>query len=202
MTEPDTDQLLTLAHAGDSMARQHLLMRHQEQLRHMITLYLDPRLSARIDSSDVLQEAMACAAGRLSDYLETRQIAFYPWLRAIVREALIDTHRRHVRAQRRSVYKEEQFPGPVSDTSAMHLANQLISSQTSASQRLDLQEAMHRVKQGLETLSPSDRDIVLMRCVEQLSTKEITEVLGITETAAKSRIRRALQKLAHIVGTD
>ncbi len=202
MNEPDTDQLLTLAHAGDSKARQQLLVRYQERLRRMITFYLDPRLSARVDPSDVLQEAMTCAIGRLSDYLENRPIAFYPWLRAIVRQAMIDNHRRHVRAQRRSVYHEEQLPGPVSDTSAMYLANQLFSSQSSPSHRLNLQEAMYRVKQGLETLSPSDRDMVLMRCVEQMSTKEITEVLGITESAAKSRIRRALQKLARIVGTD
>ena len=57
-----------------------------------------------------------------------------------------------------------------------------------------------QVKNALTQLSESDRELLLMRCVEQLSVDEITSVLGITETAAKSRLRRAMQKLTRLMG--
>src|SRR5262245_45240738 len=45
--EPNTDELLNRAAAGDASARAHLLSRHRQKLRNLIALRLDPRLAAR-----------------------------------------------------------------------------------------------------------------------------------------------------------
>ena len=42
---------------------------------------MDRRLTARLDPSDVVQEALADGVRDLPDYLTTRPMAFYPWLR-------------------------------------------------------------------------------------------------------------------------
>ena len=48
----------------------------------MVAVRLDRRLAARVDPSDVVQEALADAAPRpLDDYLRDRPLPFYPWLR-------------------------------------------------------------------------------------------------------------------------
>ena len=70
VTNPDTDLLITLAQRGDTSARHQLLLRHRERLRRMVVSMLNPRLSARIDPSDVLQDAFAKAAQKLPDYLK------------------------------------------------------------------------------------------------------------------------------------
>jgi hypothetical protein len=78
---PDTDELLRRAEHGDEQARQTVLIRHRQRLKHMVALRLDRRLAARIDPSDVVQEALLDAARGFDDYLRRRPLPFYPWLR-------------------------------------------------------------------------------------------------------------------------
>src|SRR5262245_37012531 len=99
--EPDTEELLDRAGQGDPTARNRLLDRHRQRLRALIALRLDPRLAARIDPSDVVQESLAEADGKLADYLRTRPLPFYVWLRELALQRLVDLQRWHVRAQKR-----------------------------------------------------------------------------------------------------
>src|SRR5438093_9616573 len=106
MAPADTEQLLERAAGGDAVARDQLLQRHRDRLKRMVAVRADPRLAARVDPSDVVQETLAEAAARLDAYLRTRPLPFYPWLRQIAQQRLIDLHRRHVQAGRRSVMRE------------------------------------------------------------------------------------------------
>ena len=56
----------------------------------MVHLRLDPRLAARLDPSDVVQDTLAEAHKRLAAYAQDRQIPFYPWLRAIAWDKLVE----------------------------------------------------------------------------------------------------------------
>jgi RNA polymerase sigma-70 factor, ECF subfamily len=103
--QPDTDELLRRTGDGDRHARGELLQRHRPRLRRLIALRLDPRLAARIDPSDVVQEVFAEADRRLGRYLRERPLPFYPWLRQLALDRLVAHHRRHVRAGRRSVLR-------------------------------------------------------------------------------------------------
>src|SRR3972149_795466 len=105
MAIPDgsTDQLLQQASAGDGQAVQALLQRHRSRLRRMLSIRMDERILARVDPSDVVQEAMFEANRRLPDYLRARPLPFYAWLRQIACERLEKAHRRHIGAQKRSV---------------------------------------------------------------------------------------------------
>src|SRR5215813_3591680 len=105
--EQDTELLLAAAAGGDAVARDRLLDRHRGRLRRLISVRLDPRLAARVDASDVVQETLADAAAHLTEYLGERPLAFYPWLRQLTWDRLIGTHRKRVRAGRRSVTREE-----------------------------------------------------------------------------------------------
>jgi RNA polymerase sigma-70 factor (ECF subfamily) len=68
---------------------------------------LDRRLAARIDPSDVVQEALADADRELAEYLGSRSMPFYAWLRRFAWDRLVEVHRRHVSAGRRSVDREQ-----------------------------------------------------------------------------------------------
>src|SRR5262245_33964409 len=122
--DPDTDQLLADASRGDAHARGRLLERHRPRLRRMVAVRLDRRLAARVDPSDVVQEALLEASARLDEYLRDRPIPFYPWLRRLAYVRVADAYRRHLRAGRRSVEREE--PAPLPDGSAMELADRLL----------------------------------------------------------------------------
>jgi len=125
MTRPkaDTEELLQRAAEGDTAARQQLFVRHQHRLRQMVAVRMDRRLAARVDPSDLVQEALMDAHRKLNDYLRDRPLPFYPWLRRLAWERLLQLHRRHLHADRRSVLREEPMALP--DESALQLANRL-----------------------------------------------------------------------------
>jgi RNA polymerase sigma-70 factor (ECF subfamily) len=177
------------------MAMQTLLARHRDRLRRMISVRMDPRLAPRIDASDVIQEALAEAHRELPDYLDRRPCPFYPWLRQIAWKHLVEMHRRHVKAQGRTVRREARLDMALSDPSTALLADQLAASGTSIPDRVVRREMLARLRQALEELAPQDREIVVLRHLEQLSLKEAAVVVGITHVAARSRYRRAIQRL-------
>src|SRR6516164_5317166 len=132
----DTDELVEQARGGDREARQQLLVRHRDRLRQMVALRMDRRLTARVDPSDVVQEALTDAAQELSDYLRTRPVPFYPWLRQLAWERLIELHRRHLHSQKRSVRREDVDFLALRDESAVQLAQRLLAPGSSPSERV------------------------------------------------------------------
>jgi RNA polymerase sigma-70 factor (ECF subfamily) len=201
--QPDTDELLRQAAGGDPGAREGLLARHRDRLRKMIAWRLDRRLAARVDPSDVVQEVLLEASGKMDRYLRERPLPFFPWLRALAGEHLAALHRRHVRAQGRSVRREEPGLLNLPDESAAELADRLVTSATNPMQRALRQEQRERVRQALGRLSERDREVLVLRNLEQLSVADTAEVLGISAGAVKVRHLRALERLrALLAGAD
>ncbi len=201
--DADTDELLLLAGRGEQLAVERLLERHRPRLRRMIEVRLDKRLSARVDPSDIIQDSLLDASRKLNDYLATRPLPFYPWLRAIAWQRLQDQYRRHLRAKRRSVKFEEPLV-PLPDQSALLLASQFIAPGTSPSQRLLREESQRRIRAALDQLNPTDREILVLRHLEQMPVAEIAALLGISEGAVKMRRLRAIERIRNLLdnGTE
>src|SRR5262245_12846323 len=203
MTSPDpsVEELLERAGRGDAEARCQLLARHAARLRQMVALRMDRRLAARLDPSDVVQEALLEADRRLADYAREQPLPFYPWLRQLACDRLLDLYRRHVQADRRSVNREEGTLPWLPDESRWELAARL-AGPSSPSVKARREEAQARVRAALERLSASDREVLVLRHLEQLSVKEVAAVLGIREGAVSVRVLRALQRLRALRGDD
>ena len=143
-TPTDTRELLERSLRGDATARQELLVRHRARLLRMVGVRLDPRLAARLDPSDVVQEALAEAARHLDDYLRDPPLPFYPWLRQFAWERLVKAHRQHIHARRRSIVREEHRRCSLSRESVRELARRLIAGGTSPSHHLVREEQRQR----------------------------------------------------------
>jgi RNA polymerase sigma-70 factor (ECF subfamily) len=193
--DPGTDDLIELARGGDPRAREALLARCRPRLLRMVAVRMDRRLSARADPSDVVQEVLAEAARRLPDYLRECPLPFYPWLRQLAWDRLIDLHRRHVRAGKRSVTREEAGVLDLPDGSALELAARLAAAGSTPSEHLLRKELRDRMRAALDRLAPRDREVLALRHLEQLSTRDVAAVLGISEATAKVRHFRALERL-------
>lgn len=197
--QPDTDWLLNQVGQGDRSATERLLERHRGRLRKMVAARIDGRLVARIDPSDVVQETLVEAHVRLPEYLVNRAVAFYPWLRSLAWNRLVDLHRRHILAERRAVDLEAGFAPGISNASAMVLAERLVSSGTTPPQRVLRDELILRMREALDRLSPADRETLLLRFVEQLSVAEASQVCGVPEGTLKTRQARALVRLKQLL---
>jgi RNA polymerase sigma-70 factor (ECF subfamily) len=191
----DSDRLLHLAAEGHSAAKAELLERYREKLRRMVAMRLDRRMAARIDPSDIVQETLHQAHQRLDDYFVARPASFYPWLRGIAWDRLVDLYRTHVDAEKRTVRKEQAWVGP--DPEAVgELVHQIaISSSDNPRRQAMLAEMQQRVHAGLLELNELDREVLTLRYLEHLSVLEIAEILAITPSAATTRHLRALKRL-------
>jgi RNA polymerase sigma-70 factor (ECF subfamily) len=194
-SDPDTEELLDAAATGDGSARGRLLDRHRQRLRRMVAVRLDRRLSARLDPSDLVQETLTEANRRLDDYLRDRPLPFYPWLRQIAWNRMIDARRFHLRPGR-TVGREE--PAGLPAESSLELAQRLIAGEApSAGLRRIEQQA--QVRAALDRLPERDREVLALRYLEQLSTGETAAVLGLSEGAVRVRVLRALRRLREIL---
>jgi RNA polymerase sigma-70 factor (ECF subfamily) len=124
--EQETETLVSLAIGGDSRAWHDLLSRHRSRLKRMIAVRMDAKLTARIDPSDVIQDVLTEAAQQLPAYARRRPLPFYPWLRQLAWDRLGKLHERHLRAQKRSVAREERECLSLPDRSAVSLAKHLV----------------------------------------------------------------------------
>ncbi len=196
---PEIEDLLNPAAAGDEIALRQLLDRHREPLRRMVAVRLDRRLSARLDPSDVVQEALADATRKLQEYARNRPLPFYPWLRRLAAERLALAHRRHIKVTGRSVCLEHVGTfDPFGGSSAL-LIDRLAASGTSPTANLRLDELRQRVRRALDALGEGERDVLVLRYLEDLSFADVATVLGITENAAKVRHFRALDRMRKLM---
>jgi len=190
-----------LATSDDPAAADRLWARHREPLRRMIGLRLDPAIGGRVDASDVVQDVLIEASRRLADYLKCPALPFHLWLRQIARDRMIDEHRRHRVAARRSLDRERSLAAPeFADRSGFDLAAGLRDpglTPAAASLRRELER---RFRATLDELDEDDREILLLRHFEGLSNGEAALSLGLTEPAAGMRHLRALRRLRARLG--
>ena len=164
--------LIARAKSGDVTALDALIRRHE---RRVCGLAL--RLLGNIeDAKDVAQEVFL----RMFRHLNTIDAArpLEPWLVRVTVNAARDhakRWRRHDRAD--GTARDCADPAP------------------SALRRLEAQDERQIVTDGLKTLSESERTVLVLRDVEGLSTREVAEIAGSSETTVRSQISRARVKL-------
>jgi len=199
----ETDRLLDDARKGEPGAVDKLLGEFREPLRQVIGLRLDPAVARRVDASDIVQDVLVEANQRLTDYLKKPDMPFHLWLRHLAQDRIIDTHRRHRLAQRRSVDREQPIARPTwADESSVSLIAQLIDTErTPTSEAIQL-ELQRRLNAAIDQLSEDDREIILMRHHEGLSNQEVAHALNLTEAASSMRYLRALRRLRGVLVPD
>ena len=206
MADPAGDEnqlLIERALTGDESALAALFDGYRGQLRRMIRLRLDRRLSGRVDSSDVLQEAYLDVRKRLDEYArDPAAMPFHLWLRLVAGQRLTDVHRFHLGAQMRDAGQEVSLHrGPFPQASSVSLAAQLLGKMTSASHAAIRAEHKLIVQEALNGMDPIDREVLALRHFEHLSNDETALVLGLTKSAASNRYIRALKRLKEILSS-
>jgi RNA polymerase sigma-70 factor (ECF subfamily) len=190
-----TCDLLEQIGRGDRQALDLLLTHYRPGLHAFVGFHLDPRLRARVDASDVVQEAQLEIVRRMDDFLNRRPMPFHLWARKTAYERLLNLRRDHRKRARRSVDREVAFP----DRSSLLLARPLLSGGPSPSQQVTAREFAERVASAVGQLADTDREVLLMRHAEELPYQEIACLLEIEPAAARKRYGRALLRLQNVL---
>ncbi len=196
----ETQELLAGAGQGQPAAVNELLDRHREALRNMIQARMDQKLARRVDASDVVQDVLLEASQRLDDYIRDPKLPFGLWLRQMAQDRIIDLHRRHRVARRRSLDREQQAARAFGDQSSLELAAQLRDPELTPAAATLRKELHGRFVEAIDRLEDEDREILLMRHFEQLTNSEAAQILGLSQPAAGMRHLRALRRLREVLG--
>jgi RNA polymerase sigma-70 factor (ECF subfamily) len=162
--------------AGDREAFTHLVEAYQIPVYNLAYRMLG---DAR-EAEDAAQETYLRAYTRLSTYQTDKK--FSSWLLAIASHHCIDRLRR----RRFTWLSLDEFP----------FLEQASGKRNHPEEAAIRQEERDEVHEMLDHLPPQYRTAVILRYWYELSYREIAEVMGITESAVKSRLYRAREKLA------
>jgi RNA polymerase sigma-70 factor (ECF subfamily) len=190
-----TQVLLDRVRDGDEAAINGLLARHREAIKRMIDRRMDRVVQRRVDASDIVQDVMLEANRRLGDYLANPTMPFQLWLRHMARDRLIDAHRRHRVAANRSVDREVSLSGGGDDRSAADAVAGIADRELTPAAAATWHELERRFAAAVEQLEDDDRQIVLLRHFEHLSTADAAAALGLSKPAAGMRYLRAMRRL-------
>lgn len=174
--------LVREAATGDRDAMERLLMRAQE-VAYRFSLLVCGRPE---DAEDVMQDALLKTYRNVSRIEEPE--AFRTWLYTTVRNACLMKRRRRVGEPAHFVSLEqgatsedgESMPIDVADHEARP-ADELV---------MDAWIDQH-LRTALLTLPRPYRAMIVMRDIEGLSTREVAQVIGISEANVKTRLHRA-----------
>ena len=185
---------------GDREALGELFAIYRPRLWRMVTFRLHPSLQGRIDADDVLQDAWLRAVERIDHFFEIEGESSFLWFRSVVTQTLLDLHRFHLGAQKRSTAREKSIDvgwatGSTSSSLAFHLSDSARSPSSNAS-RTELSKQLDSVLSGMNEV---DREVLALRHFESLSNREVATLLGMTEQAASIRYVRALGRLKQIL---
>lgn len=201
-TSVDPNDTIGRLRGGDLGALAELFVEHRDRLRRMVEPRIDSRHQARIDASDVIQEAFLDVARDLDAYLAGPTLPPLLWLRLHVARRLTTLHRQHLGTKTRDAGLEVSlYRGALPDANSAEFASMLLGRHTSPTQAAQRVERLPLVQQALNGLDPIDREVLALRHFEQLGRAEAALALGITREAGAKRYYRALKRLKDALAT-
>ena len=185
----DETALIRAAQQGDHAAFEQLVRAYdQSVLRLAMNLLRSPE-----DSRDVYQEAFLRVYRNLDSF--RFDCSFHTWLYRIVTNICLDQLRK------RKVRKEES---PVVDTREGPLdrmdAFEEDSADSDPERSMWNRELRKKIETALQDLTPRERMVFELRHYQGLRLRNIGEMLGTTEEAAKNCLFRATQKMRAVLG--
>jgi RNA polymerase sigma-70 factor, ECF subfamily len=167
----------------------------RDYLLVLARLQTDRRLAAKLDASDVVQEALLRAHQAKGQFRGDNPAAMKAWLRQILTRTLLDAVRDLGRAKR-DAGRERSLDAAVAESSC-RLAEFLAAEQSSPSAPARRHEQVVLLADALARLPDDQREAVLLKHAQGLSVAEVCARTGRSPAAVAGLLRRGLERLRH-----
>jgi RNA polymerase sigma-70 factor (ECF subfamily) len=169
--DPRDAELIAQWKAGNQRAATELVERHASALARFAV-----SCGARDDIDEVVQDTFVRAFGSLDGF--RGDSSFRTWLFSIERRLLMDRRR----AERRR-------------PAGVEIGEEDAATEFDALDDLVADEAHSRVRSAVDRLTPTQREVFVLRVTEGLSYKEIAQAVGTTEGAARVHYHNAMRAI-------
>ena len=178
-------ELIEKVRSGDHDAFEPLVREHQKKVYNLaLKLLRDPD-----DAEDAAQESFIKAYTSLDGFRADSR--FSVWLYRITYNICLDFLRRKKR--------ENEVSLSTDDDEGREMELQIPDERSSPEKEYEKAELRALIREGLDTLTPEHRQILIMREISDMSYADIASALGLSEGTVKSRISRARHSLAEFL---
>jgi RNA polymerase sigma-70 factor (ECF subfamily) len=184
--------------AEDDLVRDELLQRFRAYLALFARSRLGPRLQAKVDASDLVQQTMLKAHEKKDQFRGRTAAELLAWLRQILANEVAGVVRKY-QAEARDLHRELSVQTDL-DASSARLEALLALDQTSPSQCASREEEHCRLAEALGRLPTDQRDCIELHHLQGLKLAEVAELLGRSEEAVVGLLYRGLKKLRQLLG--
>jgi RNA polymerase sigma-70 factor (ECF subfamily) len=192
MSDPATlaeeDALLRRLRAGDDAAFEVLVRTHGGRMLAVARRLL----GSEEDAKDAIQDAFISAFKNIGTFEGGSRLA--TWLHRIAINAALMKLRMRQRKNEQPI--EPLLPAFRDDGHPTHPARPWKESADQAVQRREMRDF---VRQSIDRLPETHRIVLVLRDIEELDTEETGRLLGISESAVKTRLHRARQALRTLI---
>lgn len=189
MEDAQRQRWLEQARQGDRSALGHLLSSLRPYVRLLVRTLRDPQMQARLDDSDLIQDAMV-EINRSFERFDGASIGdLIAWLRPIVLRSTAHVLRSHRTSRKRSVALEDTGSDLTANTADRGL---------SPSEHVVRLERAARLAQAMDRLPDDMREVLLARHADDEAYAVIAERMNRSEGAVRVLYSRALQKLREL----
>jgi RNA polymerase sigma-70 factor (ECF subfamily) len=172
--------------------------RFRDYLRLLAGLQVGPRLRAKLDPSDLVQQTLLKAHQARARFRGHTEAEMAAWLRQILARTLADAAR-DLGRERRDLRRERSLEAAL-EQSSERLQRWLVASGMAPPEQAERGEQLLGLAEALAALPEPQRQAVLLRYYEGRSLEEIGRCLQRTRAGVASLLRRGVDRLRHRLG--
>jgi RNA polymerase sigma-70 factor (ECF subfamily) len=198
-TNPDVEQLIGLARAGDGAALGQLFGLYRRYLGLLARVQIGRRLQGKADPSDLVQETFLKAHRNFAQFRGIHEGELVAWLRQILAATLANLVRHFLGRQRRDARLEQELAADLDESSRI-LDRGLMARESSPSDQAARREQAVWLADALDRLPASYREVLVLRHLEGLTFPEVARRMGRSLGSVEKLWIRALAQLRRTVG--
>jgi len=167
----DIDLILKIQ-SGDSGSFAELYDRYFDKIYRFIYY----KTSHRENAEDLTSQTFAKALEKINSFKINDAGTFSAWLYRIARNNIID------------YYRTNHDHQDIEQTFGLYQENDM-------ENKLNNQQELEKIQDKLDLLKPEQKEIIVMRVWNELSYKEISQIVGKSEASCKMTFSRAIRQL-------